>query len=183
LGDLRDHYETIAEPANGYLTQLQDACVLVDAVASETADWARQTHLATLLSLDNTVALSVFIIGDLWAIALSYDGKAGPVAAFTPDNSKAIDQLPHVLFALEKQLVDLFPDRVDAEAIDQIFGAMLEGAVSAEDGIVELLDMLGCPPDWLRWSWYETIPEQLFLDPDLTDRVAPLGEARTLWEE
>ena len=176
-------YEAIAEPVNGYLTILDGMAVLVDALASETANWARQHDLAAALSADDAIALSVFIVGDLWALALARDGQPGPVAAFTPDSSKVLEQLPHKLLGIERQLDDLFPDVTDLEKVDAIFGAMLDGATPAEDGISELLDMLGCPPDWLRWSWYETIPEQLFLDPDLADHVIPLGEARAFWEE
>ena len=176
-------YEEIATPANGYLTRLDGNCLLVDAAVTETADWARQIHLATQLCVDEVIALSIFIVGDLWALALARDGQPGPVAAFTPDNAKTLELLPNQLLTIERTLVDLFPDRVDAGRIDELFGAMIDGAVTPEEGIGEILDMLGCTPDWQRWSWYETIPEQLFLDPDLTHRVTPLGDARELWDE
>ncbi|HEX2949098.1 MAG TPA: hypothetical protein VHV83_05965 [Armatimonadota bacterium] len=182
--EISTQYEAIADPANGYLTRLHDDCVvLVDAAASETADWSRQTQLAALLSANEVIAISVFVVGELWALALAFDGQAGPVAAFTPDNPKAMEELPHKLLAIEQQLDNIFPDGVDTEELDRLFGSMLEGYITPEEGITELFDQLGCPPDWPRWSWYETIPEQLFLDPDLANRVIPLGETRELWEE
>ncbi|HEX2950956.1 MAG TPA: hypothetical protein VHV83_15540, partial [Armatimonadota bacterium] len=175
--EIRTHYEAIADPANGYLTRLHDNCViLVDATASETADWSRQTQLAALLSANEVIAISVFVVGELWALALAFDGKAGPIAAFTPDNPKIMEELPYKLLAIEQQLDDIVPDRVDTEQLDRLFGSMLERYITPEEGITELFDQLGCLPDWPRWSWYETIPEQLFLDPDLANRVIPLGE-------
>lgn len=181
--EIAAQYEATAEPANGYLTRIDHRSVLVDALASETADWARQVELAASLTDDYTIAISVFIVGNLWALALARNGQMGPVAAYTPDNPKTIQQISHKLLAIEGQLVDLFPDQVDAESVDAIFGALLETAISPEDGIGQLLEMLECSPNWLRWSWFETIPEQLFIDPDLADCVTPLGEARHLWEE
>ena len=136
--EIAAHYEAIAEPANGYLIRLQHEVMLVDATAAETADWARQIELATALADENTVALSIFLVGDLWALALAHNERPGPVAAFTPDNTKVLEQLPHSLLAIERQLIDFFPDRVDEEAIDQIFGAMLERAISPGDGISEV---------------------------------------------
>ncbi len=52
-----------------------------------------------------------------------------------------------------------------------------------EEAVTQLLAMLDCPPSWLRWSWYETIPQQIFTDPDLLKSVTPLGEAKQFWEE
>lgn len=181
--EIVNRYEAQVEPANGYLTVLDEVCILVDALATETANWSRQHELAALLAGDDGVALSVFIVGSLWALSLCRDGQPGTIAAFTPDESKVLEQLPVRLLTIERQLDEYFPNIVDTEEVDTLFGAMLEGARAAEDGISELLAMLGCPPDWLRWSWYETIPEQLFLDPDLADHVTPLGEAKAFWEE
>ena len=180
--ELAERYEAIAEPPDGYLTRLHGCCVLVDA-ASEVADWAHLVELATPLTADHAIALSVFIVGAHWALALARDGQAGPVAAYTPDQAKTLDQLPHQLLALEGVFDDIFHDDIDRERIDQIFGALLEGAVCAEDALQSVIAMLGVPEDWMRWSWYETIPEQIFLDPDLAARVIPLGAARELWDE
>lgn len=175
-------YEETVEPANGYLTRLNHECVLVDATASELADWSRQIDLAAALTSEDVFALSVFLVGDLWALGVARNGKTGPVAAFTPDSPKTLEQIPHKLLAIEQQLIELFPD-ADGEEIDRVLGMLLDGMTSPDDAFSELLDLLGCPADWLRWSWYETIPEQLFLDPDLAHRVTPLGAARALWEE
>jgi hypothetical protein len=181
--EIAERYEEIAIPANGYLTRLNGYCLLVDATAAETADWQRQIQLSTQVSGDQVIAVSIFMVGDLWALALAHDGQPGPVAAFTPDNAKSLEALPAQLLAVERMLGDLFADRVDIARIDELFGGMIEGALSSEEVMDEILDMLGCPPDWQRWSWYETIPEQLFLDPDLSPRVMPLGDARALWDE
>ncbi len=181
--ELIAQYEAICEPANGYLTCLNDEVVLVDALATEQADWGRQTSLAAALTGEDGVALSIFIVGAHWALALAVDGKEGPVAAYVPDDPDALDDLPRELMIIETGLARLFPGLVNAQELDLLFGAMLEGAVPVEEAINSLLAMLGVAPDWLRWSWYETIPEQLFIDPDLADRVTPLGEARLLWEE
>lgn len=78
---------------------------------------------------------------------------------------------------------EIFHDDIDRSRLDELFGALLEGAVSPEEAINELLLMLEVSADWLRWSWYETIPEQLFIDPDLAARVIPLGAAKALQEE
>jgi hypothetical protein len=181
--ELAARYEALADPANGYLTQLNCAYVFVDAQASETADWSRQIELAGLMATEDALALSIFMAGDLWALALTRAGHPATVAAYTPDNPKTFELLPHKLLALERQLGELFPAQLDVPGVDALFGAILDGAMSAEEGVTALLDMLGCSPDWLRWSWYETIPDQLFLDPDLSPRVTPLGEARNFWEE
>jgi hypothetical protein len=85
--------------------------------------------------------------------------------------------------ALEQALGLLFPDLVDLDEVDYLFGALLEDALAPEVVFTELFTMLGLTPDWLRWAWFETIPDQLFTDPDLSDRVIPLGEARELWDE
>ncbi len=181
--EIASHYEEIANPANGYLTRIHGGCLLVDATVSETADWARQIELAIQLCGEDAIAFSILIVGDLWALALARGGQPGPIAAYTPDNVKTLELLPNQLLSIEQMLQEIFPDRVDAAYIDQLFGAMIEGAIEPGEGISEIVDMLGCPPDWQRWSWYETIPEQIFLDPDLSSRVTPLGDARELWDE
>ncbi len=64
--ELVARYENNAEPANGYLVKLndQEPYLLVDAAATETADWARQLELATLLSEDEGIAFSVLLVGE-----------------------------------------------------------------------------------------------------------------------
>ncbi|MHB9023401.1 MAG: hypothetical protein ACYC7E_04390 [Armatimonadota bacterium] len=181
--ELIERYEENADPANGYLTQVGDWWELVDAQASEMADWSRQTQLAADLAEEDTLAISVFLAGDSWALALATAGKQGPVAVFTPDDTDVLERLPHQLLAIENNLEQWLPGDIDAEKIDAIFGAILEGALPADEGLDELLILLGCSPDWLRWSWYEAIPLQLITDPDFVGRVQPLGEAKALWEE
>jgi hypothetical protein len=176
-------YEAGVEPANGYLTRLDEWLLLVDATATEMADWDRQIRMALALTVDGGTAISVFLVGKTWALALAHEGKAGPVAAFAPDEETALDDLPHRLLRFEHGLGELFPYLVDTETVDALFGVLLDGGISAEAVFTEILAMLEVPGDWLRWSWYETIPEQLFLDPDLAHRVTPLGEAKPLWEE
>jgi hypothetical protein len=92
-------------------------------------------------------------------------------------------ELPGRLLAVESVLTDLFPDDADPAAIDELFGAVLEGVLPFDEAVSSIFDMLGVPPEWLRWSWFETIPQQLFIDPDLADRVVPVGEACHFWEE
>jgi len=181
--ELAQRYEENAEPANGYLIRLSDFYLLVDATATETADWGRQAQLAALLSENEVIALSVLLVGDHWGLAVAYDGQPGPAALFIPKDEKLLTQLPHKLLAIEKALVDLFPGEIDADEVDAIFGAMIDGAMPVEDAITEILVMLDCPTNWLRWSWYETIPQQIFTDPDLQRMIIPLGEARQFWEE
>lgn len=181
--ELAERYQLIAEPADGYITELQQQAILVDSATCALADWVRQVGLAVQLSANDKLALSIFIVDKHWALALARDGKAGPVAAYTPDNPKTLEELPYKLLALEDALHEIFHDDINREKLDALFGALLEGALPAEDVIHELLLMLEVPADWLRWSWYETIPEQLFLDPDFSNRVTPLGDARALWEE
>jgi hypothetical protein len=180
--ELIERYEENADPANGYLTEVGDWWELVDAQASETADWRRQIQLATELADEDTLAISIFIAEDSWALALATAGKQGPLAVYAPEDKDVIDRIPQQLLTIENILVQWLSD-VEVEKVDVIFGAMIEGALPAEEGLDELLTMLGCSPDWLRWSWFETIPQQLFIDPDLKDRVRPLGEAKALWEE
>ena len=181
--DLTTRYEANAEPANGYLARLDTAWMLTDAVATETAHWSRQIELAVALSEDGVVAITIVLVGDYWALALAHDGQPGPVAVFIPDNPPLLRQLPEQLLAIERSLHDLFPGLIDAETVDVLFGALLDGGMPPEDVFTEVLAMLGCPPDWIRWAWYETIPQQLFIDPDLAERVVPLGEAKELWGE
>ena len=140
-------------------------------------------ELAILLSEDEGIAFSVLLVGEHWALALAYNGQRGPTAVFAPDARKLIEQVPRQLLALEKALVELFPTEIDADELDALFGEMLEGVTPVEEAVTQLLAMLGCPPSWLRWSWYETIPEQIFTDPDLLKLVTPLGEAKQFWEE
>lgn len=181
--ELAERYQAIAEPADGYLTELRQQVMLVDATTCELADWVRQVELAALLSAEDKLAISIFIVGKHWALALARDGKPGPVAAYTPDNPKTMEELPYKLLAFEEALDEIFQDDINREELDALFGALLEGVLPAEEVIHQLLLMLEIPADWLRWSWYETIPEQLFLDPDLANRVTPLGDARALWAE
>ena len=181
--ELAENYEALAEPANGYLIRLNQWTMLDDAEATETADWSRQIELATMLTCEDGVAVSIFVVGEGWAIAVSLGGQPGPIAAFAPDEHKAVEQLPFKLLAVENALMTAFPDDVDAERVDAIFGAMIDQVMTAEEGMTEIVEMLGCPSDWSRWGWYETIPEQLFTDPDLAHKVRPLGEAKHFWEE
>ena len=171
---LKTRYEYLAEPANGYLVRMGYDYLLTDAQATETADWVHQLDLAVDMSADGGVALSFFFVDKDWAMGLAIDGRAGAIAAFTPEDAKALDQLPFKLLSLERELVSNFPETLSTEQLDKLFGALVCDAITAEDAITEILEELGCAPDWPRWSWYETISEQLFLDPDLSDRVIPL---------
>lgn len=180
---LAERYEAAADPANGYLTRLNGSSLLVDAQATETADWSRQTRLAAAMTDEDEAALSVFIVGESWALALAQGGAPGPVAVYTVGDPDVLDTLPFSLRALEEGLTAQFPRSIHPDAVDYLFGALLEGVIPAEEVVSAILQMLGCAPDWLRWGWYETIPEQLLLDPDLAERVTPLGDARDLWEE
>ncbi len=184
------HPETLAErytvgidPPDGYLTYLNGWWMLVDATATATGNWARQRDIGLALSDEEGVALSIFITDDEWALALAVNGEPGPTAIFTPQNDEVMARAPYSLMALEQALGLLYPDRIDTEEVDYLFGALLDGALPAEEAINEIVLMLGCPADWMRWSWYESVPEQLITDPDLADRVIPLGAAKALWEE
>lgn len=181
--ELAERYLANTDNPCAYLTCVNGAWVFVEELASETADWARQMNLALAMSEEEAIAFSVFLVGNLWALGLAFDGRQGPVAAYVPDDPTRISQLPQQLLAIEQALDDLFPDDVDPEQIDVLFGAVLDGAMPMDDAITEILEKLGCPPDWQRWSWFETVPEQLFIDPDLADRVVPVGEACHFWEE
>jgi len=181
--ELITRYEEHAENPCGYLTRLNDQWVFVDALATETADWARQQELATAMTEDEVIGISVFMVGNLWALGMAFDGRLGPVAAYVPENADQMRELPERLLAVERALTDLFPGQIEAETIDALFGAVLEGAQPFEDAVTEILEMLGVSPEWIRWAWYETIPEQLFIDPDLAGRVTPIGEACQFWEE
>ncbi len=171
------------EPPNGYLTQCGTWWLLVDGTATETGDWGRQRDIGTALSTEEGVAISVFLADMEWAISLSVNGEPGPGVVYMPDNAELIARSPYSLMALEQALGLLFPDLVDLDEVDYLFGALLEDALAPEVVSTELFTMLGLTPDWLRWAWFETIPDQLFTDPDLSDRVIPLGEARELWDE
>jgi hypothetical protein len=181
--ELIAHYEEQEDGANGYLTRLADCWIFVDAEATETGNWGRQTNLAQSMSRDDVVALSLFLVGQHWGLALANDGQAGPVAVAIPDDDDVMELLPHYLMAVERVLVAWFPEQADQSYLDELFGALLEGATPVEEVFSQILAMLGCPSDWMRWSWFETIPQQLFTDPDLVSRVTPLGEAAALWEE
>lgn len=180
---LGERYEVGIEPADGYLTSLDGWLVLVDATATATGNWARQRDIGIVLSEDEGVAISVFITGEEWALSLAVNGEPGPTAIYTPQNDELIARVPFSLMAIEQAFGLLYPDRVDIDEIDAVFGALLDDALLPEDAFDAILTMLGVTNDWQRWCWYETIPEQLFTDPDLADRVTPLGEARALWEE
>ena len=181
--DLVARYEALAEPADGYLTSLRDTFILVDAVAAATADWGRQVRLGLVMSGDGVFALTVVLLGEYWALALAQDEQPGPAAVCVPNEPDMLSQLPRQLFDIERVLVESFPFAADADKIDAIFGAMLDGAQPIDEAFTELLEMLGCPNEWMRWSWDETIPQQLFIDPDLVARVTPLGDASGFWEE
>jgi hypothetical protein len=180
---LCDAYEAIAEPANAYLTRVGTGLLLADVVACETADWGRQLRLGTEMTHTGGASFSVFAAGDRWGMAVATDGVEGPVAVFEPDEEEIMADLPRRLLGVEKALAALSPERVDAAEVDRAFGALLEGVMTADDAAGIVLTMLGCHIDWPRWAWAETVPHQLFLDPDLADRVTPLGEAKDLWEE
>ena len=181
--ELAAGYETIADPANGYLVPIGEHQVLADLPAGDAADWGRQLQLACDLTSAGGTALSVFSAGDTWGLALAVDGREGPVAVREPDNEDVMEVLPHRLMALEQALVRQFPQMVDADEVDALLGALLDGAARFDDTAAELLAMLDCSADWLRWSWPEAIPRQLLLDPDLLRHVRPLGDARSFWEE
>jgi len=181
--DLIARYHEHADPADGYLTQVGETYVMVDAPAAEIADWARQVRLGLEMSGEGVIALTVVLLGQYWALALSHDEQPGPAAVCIPNEPDMNTQLPRQLFEIERTLVEWLPFDADADEIDTIFGAMLEEALPVEEAFSELLAMLGCPPEWIRWSWYETIPQQLFIDPDLASRVTPLGAAKAFWEE
>lgn len=182
-GELAARYEEHAENPCAYLTRVNDEWIFTDSLATETADWARQFELATAMTEDEVTGISVFMVGDLWALGVSYDGRRGPVAAFVPDNAAQMRELPQRLLAVENALAELFPDAVDPDRIDALFGAVLEGVLPFEEAVTSIFEMLGVLAEWLRWSWFEAIPEQLFIDPDLADRVVPVGEACGFWEE
>ncbi len=182
--ELRRAYEENAEPANGYLIDLHEGWWgLLDATATEAGDWARQLELATELTGDDALALSLFIVGEHWAVAFTHGGERGPVAVYVPDDRKVLERLPHELLGLERVLAESFSDEIDPDELDALFGAVVDGATPIEEAFAEICTMLRIAPDWLRWSWYETIPEQLFTDPDLAPRVLPLGDVKGLWEE
>lgn len=175
-------YETATEQQDGYLTQVGETWVFTDALATATADWVRQLELATAMSQDDVAALTVLIVGDAWTMSVAFDGQRGPVAVFAPGEERQPERLPHELLALERTLTDLFPDDIEAEGLDALFGAVLDGALPMEQVVDAIMTMLHVPEEWTRWSWYDLIPEQLFVDPDLADRVKPLGEAKAFWE-
>ncbi|MHB9134018.1 MAG: hypothetical protein ACYDBB_23360 [Armatimonadota bacterium] len=181
--ELIARYEANAEPANGYLTRLDDSWVMVDAFASETADWGRQSLLAAEMTGEDGVAISILMTGQYWALGLAHAGKPGTMAVYLPGNEDVLDKLPFKLMEFEQGLVALFPDALDADELDRIFGAVIEMALPIDDAVDAILAMLGCAPDWLRWSWYDAIPHQLFMDPDFIGRVRPMGEAKDLWSE
>jgi hypothetical protein len=182
-GHLCDEYVAVAEPANAYLTRVGVGLILTDAVATETADWGRQLRLGTELTTAGGVSFSVFAAGDRWGMAIATDGVEGPVAVFEPDEPAVMAELPMRLMGLEKSLAALSPEHVNDAELDRVFGALFEGVMTVDEVADIVLTMLGCSSDWPRWAWAETVPEQLFLDPDLTDRVTPLGDATGLWEE
>lgn len=182
-GNLVEGYEELVEPANGYLTNLESCWALTDAIASETGDWVRQTELAVMLTSEDEVALSIFLVGEHWAMAVAANGQPGPVVAFAADDPDLEQYLPQRLLNIEKALDVLFPELIDAEEVDALFGALIDQAVHPDEVFSSILAMLGVAADWQRWCWYETIPEQLILDPDFSDRVIPLGHAKDLWEE
>jgi len=181
--ELAVSYEESAEPANGYLVSLNTWWMLDDATATEASDWGRQLELATQLTGEEGTAISVFLVGELWTLALCHGGNRGPVALFVPGDSKLLEQLPHQLLAFEQAFGELFPDDVDTDEVDSIFGALLDGAMLPEEAFSSLLQMVGVAADWQRWCWCETVPYQLFTDPDLSSRVIPLGLAKAFWEE
>lgn len=176
-------YEGCAEPADGYLAQMGDAWLLTDAAITETVDWGQQAELAARMTGEEGMAISLFLSDEIWGLALARAGQPGPTAAFMPEEADICDLLPQRLLRIEQLLTEWFPDDADAEELDRLFGALIEGAVPPDEAFTDLVEMLGCPPDWLRWSWYESIPHQLLLDADLHDRVMPLGAAREFWEE
>lgn len=177
---LAPRYEAVAEQSNGYLVRMDGCTLLVDALATEAADWARQIYLATQMTEENETSISFFLVGEHWALSVSHGGEAGPVAIFTPEDADVLDKLPYMMMAIENALGECL--HLDTDALDQMFGALLEGAITPEVAFDDLLALLACTPDWPRWSWFETIPEQLFTDPDLLNtRVVPLGEAQEFW--
>ena len=180
---LAERYEQGIEPPNGYLTQLDGWWLLVDGTACETGNWARQRDIGIALSADEGIAVSVFIADEEWALSLAVNGEPGPTTIYLPDNDELLARAPYTLMALETAFSLLYPDRMDVDEVDALFGALLEGASPPEVVFTALFAMLGIPEDWQRWAWFESIPEQLFTDPDLADRVIPLGEAKQLWEE
>jgi hypothetical protein len=181
--ELAARYQAAADRPCGYLTRVGERWIFTEATATETADWERQLELAAAMTDEGVVGISVLLVGAHWALAVARDGRAGPMAVCVPDNEEQARALPRQLSAVEQALVELFPDEIDAERVDELFGAVLEGATPIDEAVTEILGMLGCSAEWPRWSWYETIPEQLFIDPDLAERVVPIGDACQLWEE
>ncbi len=53
---------------------IPEPLLLVDATATETADWVRQLDLAVLPSEDDGIAFSVLLVGEHWALALAFTG-------------------------------------------------------------------------------------------------------------
>ena len=135
------------------------------------------------MSDDGATAISILLVDQHWALTVAHDNRPGPVAVSIPDEPATLQALPLRLMEIESLLTSIFPDDINGEDVDRLFGELLEGVAQFDDVISEILAMLGVAQDWPRWSWYETIPEQLFLDPDLADRVTPLGDAKGLWEE
>ncbi|MDO8704709.1 MAG: hypothetical protein Q7J84_07130, partial [Sulfuricaulis sp.] len=56
--ELTTRYEANAEHPCGYLTRMDGQWILVDAQATETADWARQLDLAAAMTADDTTGIS-----------------------------------------------------------------------------------------------------------------------------
>jgi hypothetical protein len=180
---LIEQYEALADPPCGYLTRVGALWLLTDVQATETADWGRQLRLGTEITENGCASISVFCVGDRWGIAVAVDGVEGPIAVYEPDDAGLMADLPRRLLGVERTLAALSGGAVNAAEVDRLFGALLEGVLPFDEVVEGVLLMLGCHTDWLRWAWADTIPQQLFLDPDLADRVLLLGDAKGLWEE
>jgi hypothetical protein len=169
------YLEAIDTPA-GYLVSSGNGMIFTDAVITETANWHRQTELAGEMAGDSGLALSYFAVGNTWGISLHYAGKQLSTA-YDYDNPKMQEKITGTLIEIETELIIAFPTKIDSDELDAMLGGLLSGVISSDDVFNYLLLAIGASPDWIRWSWYEAVAENLNIDPDLEERVAPLGNA------
>ncbi len=174
--DLTNGYlEAIDTPA-GYLVSSGNGYIFTDSVITETANWHRQTELAGEFAADNGLALSYFAVGNTWGISLHSGGKQLSTA-YDYENPKMQEKITGTLIDIENELINAFPAKIDSDELDAMLGGLLSGVVGPDDAFNYLLLAIGASPDWIRWSWYEAVADNLNIDPDLEDRVAPLGNA------
>ena len=169
------YLEAIDTPA-GYLVSSGRGVIFTDAVITETANWHRQSELAVELAGDNGFALSYFAVGNTWGISLHYNGKQLSTA-YDYDNPKMQEKITGTLIEIETELINQFPDSIDADVLDAMLGGLLSGAISVDDVFNYILTAANASADWIRWSWYEAVADNLIIDPDQESWVAPLGNA------